>query len=144
MADGEPADRAARVAAYKAYLRDCIDRRPSGLRQKLAVALEKHKSFVSQITSPGYTVPIPAGDLPTILEVCHLTAEERRAFLRLYHRAHPRRDARAAVRGPGPHRIHIDLPAFADAATAVEVEALIRELAARVARLARRREGSSD
>src|SRR5689334_6613204 len=69
MADTAALDRSARVARYKAYLRHCIDRRPSGLRQRLATALGKHKSFVSQISNPAYSVPIPAGDLATILEV---------------------------------------------------------------------------
>jgi hypothetical protein len=142
MAEVDSPDRAALVAAYKSYLRDCIDRRPSGLRQRLAVALDKHKSFISQITSTGYSVPIPAGDVTTILEVCHLSPEERRAFLALYRRAHPRQ-APGAGNGPAPHRIHIDLPAFADVATALEVETLIRDFAARVTRLAQKREAKS-
>ena len=39
------------------------------------------KSFVSQITNPAYTVPIPATDLTTIFEICHLSAAEREQFL---------------------------------------------------------------
>lgn len=140
MADTLAPDRATLVARYKAYLRDCIDRRPSGLRQKLARALDKHKSFVSQITNPAYPVPVPAGDLETILEVCHLSPEERRQFLALYDAAHPREAPRRGVRAAA-HRIHIDLPAFPDVATALEVEGLIRDFAARVIRLAQRRQG---
>ncbi len=142
MAEVEAPDRVVLVAAYKTYLRDCIDRRPSGLRQRLAAALDKHKSFISQITSPGYTVPIPSGDVTTILEVCHLSPEERRRFLALYRRAHPKQ-APSAGAGPAPHRIHIDLPAFADLATAIEVETLIRDFAARVTRLAQKPEAKS-
>lgn len=138
MAETLAEDRATLVARYKGYLRDCIDRRPSGLRQKLAAALDKHKSFISQITNPGYAVPIPAGDLETIFEVCHLAPEERRRFLDLYARAHPRLAPRRGGKAAAAHRIHIDLPAFSDVATTLEVETLIREFAARVVRLAQR------
>jgi len=140
MAETLAPDRATLVARYKAYLRDCIDRRPSGLRQKLALALDKHKSFVSQITNPAYPVPVPAGDLETILEVCHLSPEERRRFLALYEAAHPREAPRRGGRAATAHRIHIDLPAFPDVATTLEVEGLIRDFAARVIRLAQRRQ----
>ena len=44
-----------------------IDQRPSGTRQRLADALGKHRSFVTQITSPAYSTPIPAKHLPTDL-----------------------------------------------------------------------------
>ncbi len=40
--------------AYKAILAQIIDDRPSGTRQRLAAALGKHRSFVTQITSPAY------------------------------------------------------------------------------------------
>ena len=129
-------DRRRAIAAYKALLREFIDRRPSGLRGRLARALGKHKSFISQITSPAYAVPIPAGDLPVIFEVCHLTAEERRRFLELYERAHPRGARRAPARAGVPHEIRIPLPAFSRPETALEVEALIRDFAARVIRVA--------
>ena len=42
----------AAVAAYKRILADVLDRRPSGTRQRLAAALGKNRSFVSQITNP--------------------------------------------------------------------------------------------
>ncbi len=129
--------RRAAIAAYKGLLRDCIDRRPSGLRGRLARALGKHKSFVSQITNPAYDVPIPAGDLPVIFEVCHLTPEERRRFLELYEKAHPRDVRRASPRASAPHEIRIALPAFTRVETALEIEATIREFAARLIRIAR-------
>ncbi len=40
------------VAAYKRMLAAIIERRPSGTRQRLATALAKNRSFVSQITRP--------------------------------------------------------------------------------------------
>ena len=79
------------VAAYKRMLAEIIDRRPSGTRQRLAVALAKNRSFVSQITNPAYATPIPASHLGQIFEVCHFSAAERQAFMRLYTEAHPRK-----------------------------------------------------
>ena len=47
------------MRASKQHLQACIDRRPSGTRQKIAGALGKPKSFVSQITNPAYPSPVP-------------------------------------------------------------------------------------
>jgi hypothetical protein len=94
MAEPEAPDRAEKIAGYKTLLRSVIERRPSGLRGRLAMALGKHKSFVSQITNPSYTVPIPATDLTTIFEICHLAPAEREQFLALYREAHPERAQR--------------------------------------------------
>lgn len=124
------------VAAYKVMLRRCIDRRPSGLRQKLAAALGKHKSFVSQITSPSYSVPIPAGDLPVIFEVCHLSPEEQKHFLALYESAHPGR-ARHVPDPRSGSELRLSIPAFRSARLAREVEEAIRESADRIVRVAR-------
>ena len=99
MPEREDASRAEIIAGYKSLLRSCIERRPSGLRGRLAMALGKHKSFVSQIANPAYTVPIPAGDLPIIFEICHLSAQEREGFLALYRRAHPERTRRLPTSG---------------------------------------------
>jgi hypothetical protein len=69
------------VAAYKQILRDYLDRRPSGTRQKIALALGKHKSFVSQIANPAYPEPVPARYLGAIFDLCHLSPEERETFM---------------------------------------------------------------
>lgn len=79
------------VAAYKRMLTEILDRRPSGTRQRLAAALAKNRSFVSQITNAAYSTPIPAAHLAQIFEVCHFSAAERREFTQLYARAHPRK-----------------------------------------------------
>lgn len=81
------------VALYKRLLSDVIDRRPSGTRQRLAAALGKNRSFISQITNPNYLTPIPARHLDTLFEICHFSAEERRRFIEAYTRAHPNRPA---------------------------------------------------
>lgn len=131
------------VAEYKLFLRDCIDRRPSGLRQKIATALGKHKSFVSQITNPSYTVPIPAGDLHVIFDVCHFSPEERGRFLKLYEKAHPFRTAGARRPANLPHDLRIILPAFKSEAMARQVEKTILDLANRVIRMAQTAESDN-
>ena len=78
----DPGDR--NVADYKVILRRVLDNRPSGTRLKLAAALGKNRSFVTQITNPAYLVPIPAKHVAIIFEVCHLSGAERTAFLEAY------------------------------------------------------------
>ncbi len=135
MTADQPLGRGDAVAAYKTLLRAFIERRPSGLRGRLALALGKHKSFVSQITNPLYSVPIPAADLPIIVDICHLSAAEREQFLALYRAAHPERQRRLPPPGPMPHELRIALPAFRSEAMAREIEALILEMAARIIRI---------
>lgn len=79
------------VAAYKAILKEVLDNRPSGTRSRLAAALGKNRSFVTQITGPAYPVPIPASHIDVILDICHFPPEARRRFLEAYARAHPHR-----------------------------------------------------
>lgn len=77
------------IRAYKEILSHVIDQRPSGTRQRLADALGKHRSFVTQITSPAYSTPIPSRHLPLIFSVCHFGTQERDQFLAAYRIAHP-------------------------------------------------------
>lgn len=77
------------VKQYKARLSTLIDKRPSGTRQRIADALGKHRSFVTQILSTAYATPLPAKHVPVIFSVCHFNAEEKRQFLEDYHAAHP-------------------------------------------------------
>jgi hypothetical protein len=79
------------IATYKALLRQALDNRPSGTRLKLAAALGTNRSFISQITNPGYPIPIPVQHLDVIFEVCHLAPAEKAAFLEAYQAAHPGR-----------------------------------------------------
>ncbi len=144
MPDREDASRAEIIAGYKSLLRSFIERRPSGLRGRLAMALGKHKSFVSQIANPSYTVPIPAGDLPVIFEICHLSPQEREGFLALYRRAHPERGRRLAAPGPRGHELRIAVPEFHSPATARDVEALILDFSARIIRMAQHAEAAHD
>src|SRR5262249_32491850 len=79
------------VVEYKAILKRVLDNRPSGTRQRLAKALGKNRSFISQISNPAYPVPIPVQHLETMFDLCHFSQGDRRDFLAAYRRAHPRR-----------------------------------------------------
>lgn len=87
MSDVGPTD----VQEYKRLLQSICDNRPSGTRGRLAVALNTNRSFVSQLSNPNYSMPIPAQHLETIFEVCRFSPSERGAFLESYDRAHPGR-----------------------------------------------------
>lgn len=79
------------VAAYKRILAGILEQRPSGTRQRLAAALGKNRSFVSQISNPNYATPIPASHIDALFDICHFSTDEKRAFLAAYAAAHPRR-----------------------------------------------------
>ncbi len=102
------------LATYKAALKRVLDTRPSGTRHRLAIALGKNRSFISQIANPVYSVPIPAQHLDTIFELCHFTIAEKREFLAAYVEAHPRR--LDVVRKPaGTRKLTLSLPDLGDA-----------------------------
>ena len=133
------------VAAYKTLLRELIDRRPSGTRQKIAMALGKHKSFVSQITNPSYAVPVPAKHLATIFELCHFSPEERRGFLEVYRRAHPGRHLQPVeARSDAPVTLSIEIPALKDARRRSELIDNIRLYADQAIALAKTWDESAD
>jgi hypothetical protein len=79
------------VVEYKTIVKRVLDNRPSGTRQRLAKALGKNRSFISQISNPAYPVPIPVQHLETMFELCHFSLADRGQFLAAYRRAHPRR-----------------------------------------------------
>jgi hypothetical protein len=123
------------VADYKVILRQVLDNRPSGTRLKLAAALGKNRSFVSQITNPAYLVPIPAKHVAIIFEVCHLSGTERAAFLEAYGRAHPGR-LRAPHREARTRMISVTVPDLGDDKKNRALDELVAEFAARLARYA--------
>ncbi len=135
------ASREEAVRAYKRLLQTYLDRRPSGTRQKIALGLGKHKSFVSQITNPAYPAPVPARHLGTIFEICHLSPEERATFLAAYRIAHPRRSQSAALEPvqPGDHVIQIRVLNLGDPRLQRELEETIRQTASRIIALLTRR-----
>ncbi len=93
-----PPDAEGAIRAYKSVLAGVIEQRPSGTRQRLADALGKHRSFVSQIANPAYSTPIPAKHLPVIFSVCHFSPAEREAFVTAYAVAHPGKAPASAAR----------------------------------------------
>ncbi|MFH1795735.1 MAG: hypothetical protein ABIK36_11520 [Pseudomonadota bacterium] len=93
-----PPDAEGAIRAYKSVLASVIEQRPSGTRQRLADALGKHRSFVSQIANPAYSMPIPAKHLPAIFSVCHFSPAEREAFVNAYAIAHPGKAPSSATR----------------------------------------------
>jgi hypothetical protein len=135
MADGSREETVKAVAAYKAILRRVLDNRPSGTRLKLAAALGKNRSFVSQITNPGYPVPIPPQHIDIIFEVCHVAPAERAAFLEAYHEAHPRR-LTGKERVLHTRTITLVVPDLGDAKKNRALEQLVTDFAARLARYA--------
>jgi len=122
------------VGRYKQLLKRVLDNRPSGTRQRLAQALGKNRSFVSQIANPAYATPIPVQHLQSIFEICHFSHDERREFLELYAAAHPRRHM--VVREvPRQRTITITVPDFGDPRKNRAIDDMIAELARRLARL---------
>lgn len=101
------------IRAYKTILSHVIDQRPSGMRQRLADALGKHRSFVTQISSPAYSIPIPSKHLPAIFSVCHFSPAERDQFLAAYHQAHPGKMSVAAGMRKTRH-VSLIVPDFGD------------------------------
>jgi hypothetical protein len=122
------------VARYKAVLQHVIDTRPSGTRQRLAGALGKNRSFVSQITNPAYATPIPARHLETIFEICHFSPDERQRFLAAYSDAHPRRGP-VSKEGPRlrPHTVY--LPDLGDDVRNHELDRTVGDFVQRLTRL---------
>jgi hypothetical protein len=120
------------VAAYKRMLAEIIDRRPSGTRQRLATALAKNRSFVSQITNPAYPTPIPASHLTQIFETCHFSAAERQEFARLYARAHPKK---MLAEKPARGAASVELPDLGDPAKNRKLHGLVSAFVRDIARL---------
>ena len=129
------ADRVTAVAAYKSVLKRIVDNRPSGTRHRLAMSLGKNRSFISQIASPSYSVPIPAEHLDTIFEVCHFTSSEKSEFLAAYAQAHPMRLAPRKPSGSS-RTLTLTLPDLGDAQRNRLLDETVVEVVRRLARLA--------
>ncbi len=126
------------MTAYKRVLQQVLDSRPSGMRQRLAEALGKNRSFISQISNPAYPTPIPMQHVESIFEICHFSPKERAEFLSAYRKAHPRRlqlhKDRERVR-----RVAMALPDLGDEEKNRQLEAMLAELAEKLAHMLRRR-----
>jgi hypothetical protein len=124
------------VAVYKRIFKEVLDSRPSGMRLRLATAIGKNRSFVSQISNPAYPVPIPVQHLNTIFEVCHFPPQVKVAFLRAYARAHPRRVGRLTD-GPHDRALTLHLPDLGSAKKNAQLDTLLQEFARRLTAIMR-------
>jgi hypothetical protein len=130
-----PPDIEGAIRDYKDILSTVIEQRPSGTRQRLADALGKHRSFVTQITSPTYSTPIPAKHLPAIFSVCHFSPQERDAFLSAYRIAHP---GKAPADGEIRRTRHVSLvvPDLGDAKQNAALDRAINDFIQKIASIA--------
>jgi hypothetical protein len=124
------------VAAYKAVFKSVLDKRPSGMRLRLADALGKNRSFISQISNPIYATPIPAQHLNTIFQLCHFSAAEKAAFLEAYGAAHPQR-ADQMKGGREERTLTLQLPSLGNAKKDGLLDALLQDFVRRLAALVR-------
>ena len=125
------------VAEYKRILQQVLENRPAGTRLRLAEALGKNRSFISQITNPNYSVPIPAAHLDHIFEICHFLASEKAQFMSTYRRAHPHRAPRNTADGRW-REIVLRVPDLRDRDKNKQVDELMKEMLKRVVRLIER------
>jgi len=126
-----------RVAAYKRILQEVLDNRPSGMRQRLAEALEKNRSFISLISNPGYPTPIPVQHLEHIFEICHFSPRERERFLAAYRAAHPRRLQLLKEEHERLRQLTVTVPDLGTDARNRRLDAIVKEFADKMARLLR-------
>jgi hypothetical protein len=127
----EAAGAVSAVAEYKRIFKEVLDSRPSGMRIRLAHAIGKNRSFVSQISNPAYPVPIPIQHLNTIFDVCHFSLRHKTAFLKAYARAHPRRVDRLAAT-PRDRTIALHVPDFGNSTRNRQIDDLMQEFARRL------------
>jgi hypothetical protein len=117
------------IAAYKELLRGYLEKRPSGLRKRISDAIGTNRSFVSQITNPKYSVPIPAHYVHPIIAVCHLSLAERSAFVAAYLQAHPGQADLLQAGSEESAILSIDLSGVADDAQRTLIKQALRSLA---------------
>jgi hypothetical protein len=135
MSDEQARAVATLVADYKDILKRVLDNRPSGTRQRLAAALGKNRSFISQIANPSYSIPIPAQHLDTIFHICHFSHDEQRDFLDIYNRAHPNRLQRMSEAVP-MRVLTVTVPDLGDARRNRAIDDAVADFARRLASLA--------
>jgi hypothetical protein len=124
------------LAAYKAVFKSVLDKRPSGMRLRLANALGKNRSFISQISNPAYATPIPSQHLVAIFELCHFSTAEKTAFLDAYRQAHPQRvDRLNAARRE--RAVTFQLPSLGSPKKDGQLDALLHDFGRRLAALIR-------
>lgn len=128
------------IRAYKTFLKEAVEARPSGLRLRIASQIGKNKSFVSQITSPNYKTPLPEKYVDPILDAIHLTQKDRDQFLQIYRRAHPRARTRSTEPVHDEMRVlRIELPKLESRRLESRVDQMILQFARNLSDIARGR-----
>lgn len=140
MSTAESRDKIDLIAAYKKILKDILDVRPSGTRQRLATTLGKNRSFVSQMANPAYAMPIPAQHLETIFELCHFSDEQRKLFLSQYDRAHAGKTKLDLVRSAN-RRVILDVPDLGSAERNAEFDVMLDGIIGQLARFSNLKSG---
>ena len=125
-------ERQERIAAYKTTLRRFIDQRPSGIRRKIAEVTGTHKSFISQITNPSDTTPLPARHIDAIFAVCHLSPDEKQTFLKEYHSAHPGHTELRKAPRRHTRTLHLQVPVLENQRKQKALESLIQDAVRRL------------
>ncbi|WP_316225360.1 hypothetical protein [Bradyrhizobium sp. SZCCHNS3052] len=143
MSDQDASGAASPLTEYKAILRAVIDSRPSGTRQRLAEAIGKNRSFISQIVNPAYATPIPLQHLETIFHICHFSPHEQQAFLTAYRAAHPGRLDEVEAQRP-MRRLVVELPDFGDPALNAHADRIITGVARGITALISANENNDD
>jgi hypothetical protein len=107
------------------------------MRQRLAEALEKNRSFISLISNPSYSTPIPVQHVERIFEICHFSPRERERFLATYRAAHPRRLQVLKEERDKLRQVTVAVPDLGSDVRNRQLEAIVKEFADKVARLLR-------
>jgi hypothetical protein len=131
---GVPVEPGNAVAAYKQILRTVLDQRPAGIRRRLADVLVKNRSFITHLSNPIYSTPIPAQYVESIFSVCHFSASEREAFLSAYERAHPGRLARPSAHATW-RKIELRIPDLNDTERNAQLDRMLQDMGLRIAHL---------
>lgn len=139
---GEPIESGTAASAYKQILRDVLEQRPAGIRRRLAEVLGKNRSFITHLSNPVYSTPIPPRYVESILAVCHFSATERASFLAAYERAHPGRLARPSARTVW-RRVELQLPDLADPDRNAQLDRLLQDMGVRIAHMLQAPDGEN-
>lgn len=124
------------VRRYKLLLQSLLQRRRRGIGQAIADATGTNPSFVSQITSPAYDVPLPVQHLRTIMDTAGFSSNEEWMLIEAYLQAHPERADELLDRSR-PHSdsrtIEITVPVLSSERAQRHLEAAIERMAAEFA-----------
>src|SRR4029453_15270080 len=131
---GAPVEAGNGGVVSKQILRTALELRPAGIRRRLAEVLGKNRSFITHLSNPVYSTPIPAQYVETILSVCHFSVVEREAFLAAYERAHPGRLARPSAQTAW-RRVELRLPDLNDPERNAHLDRLLQDMGLRMAHL---------